>query len=165
MAATGRKGDESGRGRPPTPFFPERLVWWLSFQLLLAFSPLLFAALSIRGPGWNDTIIRGEMILIAVVLTGSDVGGALQLVATSPWRRTARAAIIGFGSLFCIIGAFLFADIRSSVENQAVEVAHAMHSRVYVYSYSLVPLAVGIGVGSSYLVHIEDVIGRRYENE
>jgi hypothetical protein len=158
-----RRGEHQGQRRPPPPFFPERLLWWLTFQLILSLLPLLFAALAIRSPGWNDVISRGEMILIAVVLAGSDVGAAIQLVTTSPWRRTARAAIIGFGSIFCILTAFLYADVRGAVDSPSIEAQDIVHTRTNLYSYALLPVAILMGIGNSYLTHVEDVSGRRYD--
>jgi len=160
-----RRYERQGQRRPPPPFFPERLIWWLSFQLILSLLPLLFAALAIRSSGWNDVISRGEIILIAVVLTGSDVGAAIQLVTTSRWRRTARAAIIGFGSIFCIVTAFLYADVRGAVASPSIKARDMVLTRTYIYSYSLLPVAILMGIGNSYLTHVEDVSGRRYESQ
>jgi hypothetical protein len=164
MAA--RRGGQGGwpvgrrRRQVDQPFFPERLIWWLSFQIVLSLLPLLFEMANGGTQAWSRAVSRGEMVLIAVVLAGGDVGAAAPLSPATRWRKLARAAIVGFGSVFCIIGAVLFAIIRKSAESlpAGAELADMDLSR----SYTFFVVAIIIGISTLYLVHVEEIAGRGY---
>jgi len=158
----GQGGWPEGRRRRQVeqPFFPERLVWWLSFQIVLSLLPLVFEMANGGPKAWNQAVSRGEMVLIAVVLAGGDVGAAAPLSPATRWRKLARAAIVGFGSMFCLIGALLFAIIRKSVEGvpAGAQIADLDLSR----SYTFFVVAIIIGISTLYLVHVEEIAGRSY---
>jgi hypothetical protein len=107
-------------------------------QLLLGLSPLFFK-LILKGPaGWNEGLDQGELVLICVVLVGSDVARAVQIIPAAH-RRFWRACIVGGGTLFCIASAYLSGQGPARWA-----------------SYAVLGLAVVFGLGTLYLDYLED---------
>jgi uncharacterized membrane protein YidH (DUF202 family) len=135
---------------------PERFVWALGPTLLLSLIPLAFAANSFGRGGWGNTIYNGELMLVAVIVTGPAVATASRVSPTHNSSRTLKAFLIVGGIGLLLFGSFFYADTRRVVADALQHnVARPSQTLIAVQSYVLLAFSTMFLIASTYLVHTE----------
>ncbi len=141
--------------RLPRPYFPDRLCYWLFFQLLFSLVPIAAVSLRIRGAGFPGAIEHGELVLVSVVLCGGAMAAAARF---SPRGRRGhyRQWLIGWSFVVCLLGIAVYSNMR----DLQAPLSPSDAKNVLDQSLWFLLAGVVVGIGGVYLEHVEAVVLR-----
>lgn len=135
------------------PYFPERLAYWTLFQVGFALFPVVAVMLRIEGGGLRAAIEHGELVLVGIVITGAATAAAVRFTPRGR-RRLYRAWLAGWSFVVALLATAVYTDLQLRGEDAADL------SQIVWLSVSFLAGGLIIGVGGSYLEHVEETVLR-----
>lgn len=134
-------------------------MWEMAPFVIFSFVPLLLAAYAIGGVGWIAAISRGELMLVALGVSGP---AYLNLVRVPPIRYPRFWGMnLVLGLCLVVAGVFLYADTNQTVTRQLAEtkqdvVLQTLTGKdVAIRSYALSAATLAFIFSSVALAHAE----------